>query len=54
VIASIQDELTYQNFPKEYKLIVARIVVSRIKYASSSPVDLNIKRDLYQYLSKHE
>lgn len=47
--ATIQDELTYQNFPKEYKLIVARIVTNQIPITN-----FDIREKLFNYLTKHE
>lgn len=47
--ATVQDELTYFNFPKEYKLIVARIVTSQVPNSI-----LDLREKLFNYLTKHE
>lgn len=48
-LATVQDELIYANFPKEYKLLIARLAVSKV------PInDYDTRKRLFEYLSKHE
>lgn len=47
--ATLQDEMTYKNFPKEYKLIVARLAASQVP-----SINYDIKKKLFDYLTKHE
>lgn len=47
--ATLQDEMTYKNFPKEYKLIVARLAASLVPSSN-----FKTREEIYSYFSDHE